>query len=174
MTMRTMVKKTISLILISQGIILLSFLISKEAFINIEVAFFSSFFIIIGSSLAYKNMIKKDIESGKYEEKRDLLDEIDDKYELYDDEEINEAPAEELDLKAIVKEEKSKIKTFSLSSMKYGTKGGFSLFRLVPYIFLILGFIALKNNEILNLAFYLPALAFGIVIASLVSKEVVA
>ncbi|QOP42373.1 hypothetical protein FJR03_05555 [Sulfurimonas marina] len=119
-------------------------------------------------------MVKKDIASGKYEEKRDLLDEIDDKYELYDDEPINDAPVEELDLKEIVKEEKAKIKTFSLSSMKYGTKGGFSLLRLVPYIFLVLGFIALKNNEILNLAFYLPALAFGIVIASLISKEMIA
>ena len=166
-------RKTISLFLIAQGVILLSFLISKEAFINIEIAFFSSFFIIIGSSLAYKNMVKKDIESGKYEEKRDLLDEIDDKYELYDDEPINEAPAEELDLKAIVKEERAKIKTFSLSSMKYGTKGGFSLFRIVPYIILVLGFIALKNNEILDIAYYLPSLAFGIVIASLVSKETI-
>lgn len=169
-----MVRKTISLVLISQGVILLTFLISKEAFLNVEVAFFSSFLIILGSSLAYKNMVNKDLESGTYEEKRDLLDEIDDKYELYDDEPINEAPVEELDLKEIVKEEKAKIKTFSLNSMKYGTKGGFSLLRLVPYIFLILGFIALKNNEILNLAYYLPALAFGIVIASLISKETIA
>ncbi|MBD3797086.1 MAG: hypothetical protein IE887_04975 [Campylobacterales bacterium] len=119
-------------------------------------------------------MVNKDLASGKYEEKRDLLDEIDDKYELYDDEPINDAPPEELDLKAIVKEERAKIKTFSLSSMKYGTKGGFSLFRLLPYIFLILGFIVLQNNEILNLAFYLPALALGIVIASLISKETIA
>lgn len=118
-------------------------------------------------------MVNKDIESGKYEDKRDLLDEIDDKYELYDDEPINEAPPEELDLKAIVKEERAKIKTFSLSSMKYGTKGGFSLLRLVPYIFLVLGFIALKNNEILHLGFYLPSLAFGIVIGSLISKETI-
>ncbi|MFT7859642.1 MAG: hypothetical protein ABXS93_01770 [Sulfurimonas sp.] len=167
-------RKTISLFLIAQGIILLSFLFSYEAFINVEVAFFSSFLIILGSSLAYRNMVKKDLESGKYEEKRDLLDEIDDKYELYDDEEINETPAEELDLKTIVKEEKKKIKTFSLSSIKHGAKGGFSLLRLVPYIFLVFGFIALKNNEILDLAFYLPALAFGIVIASLISKEVIA
>ncbi len=169
--MRTMVRKAISLFLIAQGLIVLTLLISYEAFINVEVAFFSSFLIILGSALAYKNMVNKDIASGKYEEKRDLLDEIDDKYDLYDDEPINEAPIDELDLKKIVKEEKSKIKTFSFSSMKYGTKGGFSLFRLVPYIFLILGFIALKNNEILNLSFYLPALAFGIIIASLVSKE---
>lgn len=169
-----MVRKTISIFLIAQGLILLTFLFSLEAFINVEVAFFSSFLIIIGSSLAYKNMVNKDLASGKYEEKRDLLDEIDDKYELYDDEPINDAPPEELDLKAIVKEEGAKIKTFSLSSMKYGTKGGFSLFRLLPYIFLILGFIALQNNEILNLVFYLPALALGIVIASLISKETIA
>ncbi|MBA1437456.1 MAG: hypothetical protein FAF05_00465 [Epsilonproteobacteria bacterium] len=116
-------------------------------------------------------MVNKDIASGKYEDKRDLLDTIDDQYELYDDEPINEAPPEELDLKQIVKEEKSKIKTFSLSSMIYGSKGGFSPFRLVPYLLLVFGFIALKNNDVLRLAYYLPSLGFGIVIGSLVSKK---
>lgn len=164
-------KKFISLFILSEGLVLLSFFYSKLAFANIQVAFLSSLFIILGSSYAYKKMVMHQVESQNYEEKRDLLDEIEDPHELYDGKAINDAPAEELDLKAIVKEEKAKVKAFSLKNMKHGAKGSFSLFRIIPYLFLILGFIALKNNDLLSLAFYLPALLFGIIIGSLLSQE---
>lgn len=116
-------------------------------------------------------MIQTQVEAESYEEKRDLLDDIEDPHELYDDEPINNAPVEELDLKAIVKEERAKIKTLSLNSMKHGARGSVSLFRLVPYLFLVLGFIALKNNELLDIAIYLPSLLVGIIIGSIASKE---
>ncbi|MBL0707590.1 MAG: hypothetical protein JJW00_00905 [Sulfurimonas sp.] len=107
-----------------------------------------------------------------FQDKRSLLDEIEDPHELYDDNKpINYAPLEELDLKAIVKEEKKKIKTVSGASLKQGFKGGTSLFRLLPYLFLVLGFIALKNNELLDISIYLPSLLFGIVVGSISSKE---
>ncbi len=168
--MRTMVRKAIKLILISQLLILGTYLISFSFYINLQVAFLSSFFIILGASYGYKKMVKSQVDSGIFEEKRDLLDEIEDPHGLYD-EEINEAPFEELDLKAIVKEEKSKIKTFSVKSMKQGVKGSVSAFRLVPYVFLILGFIALKNNQLLDIAIYLPSLLVGIVVGSISGKE---
>lgn len=167
------VKKTISIFVISQSILFGFYFLSKAAFINVEVAFLSAFLVIIGSSYAYKQMVKSQLESGNYEEKRDILETIEDPHELYDDEEINNAPYEELDLKSIVKEEKAKIKTFSLQSAKHGVRGSLSLFRLLPYLFLVLGFIALKNNGILNLWYYLPALSVGIVVGSFISKEVV-
>jgi hypothetical protein len=169
-----MVKKTISILLVTEIIILATYLISYSAFINVQVGFLSAFFIIIGSSYAYKRMVHSQVESGNYEDKRDILDTIEDPHELYTDEPINDAPFEELDLKSIVKEEKAKIKTFSLNSAKYGARGSVSAFRLVPYLFLVLGFIALKNNELLSLWYYLPALTVGIVMGSVVSKEVIA
>ncbi|QSZ43087.1 hypothetical protein GJV85_06245 [Sulfurimonas aquatica] len=118
-------------------------------------------------------MVVSNIESDSFEDKRDLLDDIEDPHELYDGEEINYQPVEELNLKEIVKEEKAKIKTFSFKSIKHGARGSVSLFRILPYIFLILGFIALKNNELLELRFYLPALLLGIVVGSIVSKEAI-
>jgi len=169
-----MVKKTISILVVSEIIILATYFISYAAFINTQVAFLSAFFIIIGSSYAYKRMVNSQIKSGNFEDKRDLLDTIEDPHELYDDTPINNAPYEELDLKSIVKEEKAKIKTFTVDSAKYGARGSVSAFRLVPYLFLVLGFIALKNNELLSLWYYLPALTAGIIVGSVVSKEVVA
>jgi len=182
---RITVLRIIKPILIAEALVLGTYFYSLEAFINIQVAFMSSLFIIIGSSIAYRSMVQNQVQSETYEDKRDLLDEIEDPHELYDDkvndevregalgyEPINDAPVEELDLKAIVMEEKAKIKTFSLSSIKHGARGSVSLFRLLPYLFLVLGFIALKNNEVLDLSFYLPSLMIGIVVGSLASKEI--
>lgn len=170
MTMRTMVKNAISLILTTELLVVASYLYSFEFFINLQVAFASSLFIILGSAFAYKKMVQMQVQTESFEEKRDFLDDIEDPHELYD-EAINEAPVEELDLKEIVKEEKAKIKTLSVKSMKHGAKGSLSVFRLVPYLFLVLGFIALKNNELLNIAVYLPSILVGIVVGSVVAKE---
>lgn len=165
-------KKAISIFLAVEIVIFATYFYSQKLFLNSEVAFLSAFLIILGSSFAYRKMIHSKIDSGEYEEDRDLLDTIDDPHELY--EEINEAPVEELDLKQIVKEEKAKIKTLSLKNAKHGIRGSFAMMRLIPYIFLVLGFIALKNNNMLDLVYYLPALLIGIVAGSLVSREVLA
>jgi hypothetical protein len=167
-----MVKKTISLLFLWELLIVATWFISFEFYINFQVAFLSAAFILFGSIFAYKKMINTQIENNTLvNEKRDLLDEIEDPYELYDDTPPNEAPYEELDLREIVKEEKKKIKTFSLSSAKHGVKGGLSAFRLVPYVFLVLGFIALKNNELLNVPVYLGALLPGMIAGYMSAKE---
>ena len=163
--------KALKIIGITELIILFFYFYSFEVFINIQIAFLSSLFVILGASFAYKKMVQTQVESDSFEDKRDLLDDIEDPHELYDDQPINDAPVEELDLKAIVKEERAKIKTLSVKSMKHGARGSVSLFRLVPYLFLVLGFIALKNNELLDIAIYLPSLLVGIVVGSIASKE---
>jgi len=167
-----MVLKVIRPLLVAEVLVLSTSVYSKAAFANTQVAFLSSLFVILGSSFAYKRMIDSRVISESYESDRDLLDTIEDPHELYDDMAINDAPAEELDLREIVKEEKAKIKTFSFKSIKHGAVGSVSLFRIVPYIFLILGFIALKNNNVLDLSFYLPSLLVGIITATLASKEI--
>lgn len=164
-------KKIINFFVLSQIVIFLTYFISFKFFINFEVAFLSSYFIMIGSMYAYKKMVKTQVKLDNVEEKRDLLDEIEDPHELYEDTPINETPAEELDLKAIVKEEKKKIKLVNLRDARKNARAGFSVFRLVPYVFLVLGFIALSNNELLNIAVYLPSLAIGIAVASISAKD---
>lgn len=166
-----MVKKSIKVFLVVELFILATYLYKFSFFINLQIAFLSSFFILLGSMLAYSKMVIKKAETKSYEDKRDLLDEIEDPYELFDDTQINEAPAEELDLKEIVKEEKKKIKTLDIKSLKEGGGAGFSPFRLVPYLFLVLGFIALKNNHLLEISVYLPSLLVGIFAGAFVGVE---
>lgn len=172
MTIWITVKRSIKILVLSELIVLLTYFISFNIFINIQVAFLSSLFVILGSSFAYRKMVGNQVDAKAVAEKRDLLDEIEDPHELYDENPINDAPAEELDLKEIVKEEKAKIKTLSIDSMKHGARGSVSAFRLVPYVFLVLGFIALKNNELLDIAIYLPSLLGGIIVGSISSKEI--
>jgi len=166
-----MVKKTIKNLLVLEFLILATTLLSFEFFINMQLAVLSSFLIIAGSSYAYKKMIKAQIELENIDEKRDFLDEVEDPYELYDETPINESPAQELDLKAIVKEEKKRIKILNLRDIKKGSRASVSLFRLAPYLFLILGFIALKNNELLDIKIYLSSLFIGIVAGYFISRD---
>ncbi len=166
-----MVKKTIKYLLALEFLILTTTLLSFTLFINIQIAALSSFLVIAGSSYAYKKMIKAQIELENIDEKRDFLDEVEDPYELYDETPINEAPVEELDLKAIVQEEKKRIKILNLKDIKKGSRASVSLFRLAPYLFLILGFIALKNNELLDIKIYLPALFIGIMAGYFISRD---
>lgn len=164
-------KKTIRFITLVEFFILLTNIISFEFFINLQISFLSSFFIILGSSIAYKKMILTQVLAENIDEKRDFLDEIEDPYELFDDAQTNEDTVEK-DFKTVIKDERKKIKILNIKDIKKGSKAGFSPFRLVPYLFLILGFIALRNNELLNIAIYLPSLFLGIVVGYLASKNI--
>jgi hypothetical protein len=165
------VKKAIKLIATVELFILVTYFFSFSFYINLQIAFLSSFFIILGSMYAYAKMVDIQVQKEEYEEPRDLLDIIEDPYELYDDEPINDTPTDELDLRIIVKDEKKKIKIVNFKDIKKGSSAGFSMFRLVPYLFLVLGFIALKNNNILDIFVYLPSLLLGIIVGSITGKE---
>ena len=162
MTM-TKIQKAISFIGVGQLVVLSSLAHSVAVYMNVQMAFLSSLFVILGSSYAYKSMIVEKVDSNEFEETRDELDTIEDPHGLYEE--------EELDLKAIVKEEKAKITILNKNTLKHGIKGASSLFRILPYGILILGFISLENNGLLNIAIYLPSLLLGIIVASLSAKE---
>ena len=171
--MRIMVKKVIKLFLLIQVLITSTYLLSFEIYINVEIAFLSSFFIILGSAYAYRTMINTQVKADMIHEQKDLLDTIEDPHELYDDYEKNETPVEELNLKEIVQEERKKIKILNLKDIKKGSRAGFSPYRLVPYIFLILSFMTLENNHLLNIKFYLPSLLLGIIVAQVIAKDII-
>lgn len=165
-----MVKRTISSLLLLEALIILLNIVSFESFINVQIAALSSFFVVAGSMYAHRKLVENRIEKGEIEDKRDILDEIEDPHELYE-----EALADdngEVDIKAVIKEEKKKIRTLNLKELKKGSSAGFSPVRVVPYVFLTVGFIALKNNHLLNISLYLPSLALGIAAAYISFKNI--
>lgn len=162
-----MSKKLLSFILL-ELLILISSLISFKFFINLQVAFLSSFLIIIGSFYAYKKMVSNELENENFTLQKDDIDSILDPYELDD---FTQEETQNLDFKAIVKEEKKKIKLLNLKDVKKGSKATISPFRLLPYFVLIVGFIALKNNDLLEIFIYLPSLMVGIVYGYIFSGQ---
>lgn len=138
--------------------------------LNTQVAFISAMSITIGSFLGYKRNIQKRVQGINLQEEtniepRDKIDEIDDPYDLYG--EINEQQeftAQEI--KTIIQEEKSKIKQNSFKNTLFSATGFASIYRIIGYVVLILGFFALNNNGLLHVFSYLCGL-FVVTIATL-------
>lgn len=169
--MRISVVRRFKILLGFEALVFTTLLFGKDVFVNVQVAFLSSFLIVAASGYAHKRMVDGRIKNGIYADDRDPLDKIDDPHGLFDEEEINDAPPEELDLKAIVKEEKKKIKPFFAGNLKQGLRGSFTFYRIAAYVLLIFGFIALKNNHLLDIKLYLIALLPGIVAGYMFLKE---
>lgn len=178
MKMKTRMKRAISLLgLFQLGILTLLF-VSFEAFVNFETAFSSALLVILGSMYSYRNLVVKRVASAEASPQQDdLIDRIDDPYDLYGDEEVNgetgegalghEAPVEEkedIDFKTLIKEEKQRLKAGkkSAENIKQSAPAMISIYRLLPYGVLVLGFIALENNALLSLLPYLLGLGVGV------------
>lgn len=161
-------KNTIKYFVLIQVVFVLLLAVSQLFYINFIVAFFASFFIMAGTMYSYKRVVEKGVENGGAYT-RDALEKIDDPYDLYDE----EIPPEdsEKSLKEIVKEEKARIKkNGGVKHMKTTLPAMFSLYRLVPYGFLFISFLALYNNQALHIAPYLIGITAGIIAGALFSR----
>lgn len=169
MTMMMTIRAT-KLFLVIQLLILTLLLFSKEFYINFNVAYFSAFLVIAASFFSHHRVINKKVVTNneKCENSVDEIDNIDDPYDLYSENEPIDI--ENADFKQIVQDEKAKIKTFSFDTLKNGSGGGFSFYRLGAYALLIVGFMALKNNNILEIMPYLIGLSVGILSAIIITK----
>lgn len=162
--MRTRVKRTIRLFIFSEVAIFALWLYSYAFFINFQIAFLASVLILLGSTYSYKRLVERRVASEDRPDDTDLIDKVDDPFDLYSEEVISEAVADdELDLKTIVKEEKKRLKPQNIKNTAKSAPALVSVFRVVPYLFLVLGFIGLKNNELLSLVPFLVGLGVGIV-----------
>lgn len=137
--------------------------------LNFELAFFASMLIILGSFSGYKRMIQRRLDSGEGMDDS-MLEKLEDPYELYEDESL--PSDEELSITEIVKEEKQRLKKNKETFKKTvkSTTGILSPWRFLPYLFLVLSFIALNNNHILDIFAFLTGLGLGIISAVLLGK----
>lgn len=131
------------------------------------VAMLSSMLIVTGSLYSYRNMIQSRVENSEIDDFKDVIDEMDDPYDLYEEERESEIT----DIKQMIKEEKGRQKSNIIENTTKNASAMVSLYRLLPYAFLILGFIALNNSHTLSILPYLVGLAVGIPIGYLISKR---
>lgn len=145
--------------------------------LNTQIAFLGSLFVTITSFLSYRKNIQNrlsNFDSSKVNssEDRDKVDEIDDPYDLYT--EYEEIPEEQLTpekIKEIINEEKSKVKKDSFKNTIFSATGFVSIYRILGYGFLILGFFALNNNKLFLPIPFLVGLAV-VPISVIVSKAI--
>jgi len=131
--------------------------------INTQVAFISTVIITVGSFLGYKKNVEKRVENATdpalISDDRDKIDEIDDPFDLYS--EIKQAEEKELtaeEIKTILKEEKAKVKRNSFKNTIFSATGFASVYRIVGYVSLVLGFFILNNNGLFDPYSYLTGL----------------
>jgi len=117
--------------------------------INTQVAFISSAFVTLGSYLGYKKNIASRVKNHiNYDDNYDEVDKMDDPYDLYspDIEQQEELSAQEI--KQIIKENKPKGN--NIKNFIGGFTGMASVYRVVGYLLLLIGFFYLNNNHLLN------------------------
>lgn len=174
MRIGTRVKKTIKLLLISEVAIFALWLYSYTFFLNFQIAFIASVLILLGSTYSYKRLVDSRVEAEDRPDDTDLIEKLDDPFDLYSEEITAEMGVEEdVDLKVVVKEEKARLKS-QKNTLKNTAKSApalVSIFRVVPYLFLVLGFIGLKNNDLLSLAPFLIGLGVGIVVGFFMGRS---
>jgi ABC-type xylose transport system permease subunit len=131
------------------------------------VALFSSMLIVLGSLYAYRNMIQSRVGDVDVSDTKDAIDMMDDPYDLYEEEREQEIT----DIKAMIKAEKARQKSNVIQNTTKNASAWVSVYRLIPYAFLVLGFIALQNNHALSVLPYLVGLAAGIALGYLIARD---
>ncbi len=140
-----------------------------------QIGFISSSLVMIGSMVSYSRMVNTTVAQNitMMDDSKDVIDKLEDPYDLYDEEAIEE---EGKDFVEIVKEEKQKLKenkrTFSQTIKD--SKAAFSMYRLGAYVALALGFLYLNRHDLLQIPSYILALSIPpmvIVTTILMDKE---
>jgi len=140
--------------------------LSKEALLNIIIGFSTSALVVLASFKNYQDMVYKrlKVDNNIAElDNRDVIDKLEDPYNLYDEEEISK----DLDLKETIKLEKelAKKNRRPLKEVAKDSAKAFSFIRILAYALFVFGFFYLLNNNILDLKYYLSVLIIPNIIA---------
>ena len=164
MMTRTM-RKFLQIFLILDGLLALAYLAQGEmvGLLNTQIGALSALLVALGSFMGYRHTIQNEVErvaGMNLDDDRDEVSKIDDPYDLYDEEVINEAPVSDEEAKRIFQEEKEKLKRRSTIKNIFLTyRGIFSPFRILGYFLLVFGFFYLEGNGYLQLIPYLLGLS---------------
>ncbi len=165
--MTTRTKKPLLVLGVAVAGTLPLWLYSGAAYANFTVAMASSMLIVTGSLYSYRNMIARRVADVDPEDNKDVIDMMDDPFDLYDEEREQDVQ----DIKKLIKEEKARQRANMVKNTTKNVSAWVSVYRLVPYAFLVLGFIALENNKALSLLPYLVGLAAGIPLGYIIARE---
>lgn len=128
---------------------------------NTQIGFLSASLVMFASMRSYRRMVDARVEHNiiTIDDSKDVIDEIEDPFDLYSEEVVEEE--EEKDLKEVVQEERQKLKASNRSLVQTlkDTKAALSIYRVSAYIILILGFLYLNRQGHLHIVSYILALS---------------
>jgi hypothetical protein len=126
--------------------------------ISFFVAMVSSILILFASKISYRNYVNRESEKFSKNVERDILDKISDPYDLYSEDEILEETHKK---PSILENKKDILKAVPVY---------FSVFRIFSYIFLVIGFIYLQDNQLMEIGYYLLGITAGIISMLLINN----
>ncbi len=169
-----------TLVVVDMIVILISVIFFDiKTLYNTQIGFISAALVIVASMISYSRMVNTAVEHNvvMMDDSKDVIDKLEDPYDLYSEEVIEEVlEDEEKDLVETVKEERKRLKENkrTLSQTIKDSKAAFSFYRLGAYAVLVLGFLYLNRHGLLHIPSYILALSIPpvvIVIVFMMNKE---
>lgn len=165
-------KILITLVTVDALLLLVSIIFfDMKVLYNTQIGFISAALVMIASMISYRRMINTRVEHNiiTIDDSKDVIDHLEDPYDLYSEDVIEE----EKDLVEVVKEERKKLKdSRSLYQTLKDTKAALSVYRLGAYAVLVLGFLYLNRQELLHIPSYILALGIPpVIIVTLLLRE---
>ncbi len=147
MMMRIMKNNNISFsfLIIDSLVIMFSIYMGKLWLLNTQVAFVCSALITLASFYSYKKSINKRIDMGDNGVYKDNYDDLEDPYNLFDDE----------DKQKQAKKRDGAV-TYAIKGFASGIGGALNIYRLVAYGVLVVAFLYLSRHNLFSpVAFFL-------------------
>ena len=141
-------------LLLDALLIALSLFFSPLFLLNTQLAFIASLLIVMGSFWGYRRVVQKRAAVAD----RDAIDEIQDRFDLYDEEDRQSLSAKELFEQ---ERAKSKKRGLGLADFVRTSSGFFSPFRLMGYLFLTIVVMVLVRKGLFEMGAFL--LGLGVV-----------
>ena len=141
------------------------FIVDDSVSSSLLIGYFTSSLIMMASMKSYQTFVERSVSMGLIpDDERDTIDKVEDPYMLFDDEEIDES--KDKDLVEVVKEERAKLKGNGRSFLDVlkDSKTSLSPYRLLAYVSMIMGFIYLQKNEILDIKTYLISISIPMIV----------
>ena len=159
--------KKIATVLIVVDILLLAIAIiffDIKVLYSTQIGYISATMVMIASIISYRRMVHARVKEQiiTMDDSRDTIDKLEDPYDLYSEDVVDE----EQEFSETVKEEKKKLKQKrrSLYETLRDTKAALSVYRLSSYALLIIGFMYLNRQQLLHIPAYIIALGIPSVI----------
>ena len=159
--------KKIATVLITVDILLFAMAViffDIKVIYSTQIGYISATMVMIASIISYRRMVHARVKEQiiTMDDSRDTIDKLEDPYDLYSEDVVDE----EQEFSVTVKEEKKKLKQKrrSLYETLRDTIAALSVYRLSSYALLIIGFMYLNRQQLLHIPAYIIALGIPSVI----------